>query len=154
MFNFVSLLALVANSFAGTNPLEETSCSFMINYGNGKVRTVRIPDLSVLDPPANQPRFEVETVDGVVLDGVICKRSRPMIAGADFRVVSTGIPFYVVVGEPEDPNGVIIVLEQTEVGHRVRHIEGRELNEEEESEIVEVIDQLNRKQSGEKVGEA
>ncbi len=151
MFNLISLLVLVANA---SDPLVETSCSFMVKFGDGDVQTVRIPGLSVLHPPPDQPNFVVETEDGSVLDAVICKRSRPVIAVSDFRIVSTGIPFYVVVGEPEDPNGIVIVLEQTELGHRVRHIEGRDLNDAEEKEIVETIDELNKLQISDKVGEA
>jgi len=135
----------------GVEPLRETACFFMIGTSDEDAEPARIDDLSILNPPADKPKFVVEVEEGVVLSSVICRRSRPEISVNDFRVVTEGYQFYVVSGEPGSDSEVIIVLEQTKVGHRVRIITGK-LTKQEKAALIPVIDELNNRQFGRKPG--
>jgi hypothetical protein len=143
-------LSLVQEAIA-LEPLQETACFFMLGESEDGSEPVRVPDLSVLNPPLEKPRFIVELDEGVALNAVLCRRSRPEISVNDYRVVVEGYPFYVVSGEPGSKSEVLMVLERTESGHRVRLLTGK-LNRTEKSVLVDVIEDLNNRQFGRDVG--
>jgi len=142
----VPLLTSAESAYA-KEPLKETACFFMLGTGDGDAEPVRVPDLHVLNPRADQPKFVVELEGGAVLESVICRRSRPEFSLKDGRVLSAGFSFYVTSGDSENKSEIILTLERTEVGHRVRHIDGRKLTKKEERALILVIDALNVEQS-------
>jgi len=135
-------------------PLRETACFFLLGESDDNSvddsDLVRVPDLSVLNPPLDKPRFIIELDEGIVLSSVMCRRSRPEISVNDYRVVVEGYPFYVVSGKPRSKSEVLMILERTEVGHRVRLLSGK-LNKAEKRKLVGVIESLNNRQFGREI---
>ena len=138
-------LAFVCNLAAASEPepLTEDSCSFLLSAESGESDVVEVPGLSVLYPPEDQPTFVVEQDDGARLDAVICWRSRGEFADADARVLDAGFLFSVKSGEAE--NEQTLVLERTEVGHRVRVVAGPTPIDEQADALRTQIGRFNRR---------
>ena len=82
------------------------------------------------------------------MDGVVCWRSMAEIGLNDDWVARTGVPLY-VKEEGGGPESLVLVLELTEVGYRVRIISGPELSREQADQTVSYIESFNlRRQSG------
>jgi hypothetical protein len=131
-------------------PLQESACFFMLGTSDTDSEPVRVPDLSVLHPPADKPDFVVDLDPGVVLSGVVCRRNRPEVSANDYRVVSAGYSFYVASGEPGTKTEALIVLEQTDVGHRVRVITGK-LSKRQGKALENILEKLNVRQFGREI---
>ena len=142
------LLASVAWSAQATGPatppsdLVETSCSFMFSTGEGESKFVEVPGLSVLHPPASQPKLDVQLDPGISMDGVVCWRSRAEIGPNDDWAAGTGVPLY-IKQEGDAADSPVLVLELTEVGYRVRVVSGPELSSEQADQTISYIERFN-----------
>ena len=142
---FVAILSVGISQAVFASPgvevLTEDSCAFLLSADGKESEVVEVPGLSVLHPPADQPRFVVDQVDGAALEAIICRRSRPEFALIDHRVIEAGFPLYVKSGEGEEEK--TLVMHRTTVGHHVRLVSGTDFSESEKERLVSVIDALN-----------
>ena len=150
MFATLALSVLILASSESSRPaLEEHSCSFMLRSAGEPSKFVDIPSLSILNPPPDQRALVVEVDDGVTLEAVVCWRSRAEFGEFDYRVLEAGYPLYVKqTAESEDEEERTVVLEYTDVGHRVRLVAGKEPTDDERMAIMFRIEQFNSRRSG------
>lgn len=128
---------------AAAEPLKESACAFLLEADGEESVLIEVPRLSILNPPKDQPRFVVEEVDGARLGGVVCWRSRPEFSEQDDRVTAAGFPLYVKEDVEED--ATTLVLERTDVGHRIRQVDGKELTKRQQRRLIRLIERWNKR---------